>query len=69
MVGGVPIELDDLIMRMLDRDPSRRPGSLDEVVVALAGCGVWTGSWPVDREITVPMRPLEDIEQPATVAE
>ena len=36
MVGGVPLELDDLIMRMLDRDPSRRPASLDEVVMALA---------------------------------
>jgi serine/threonine-protein kinase len=69
MVGGVPLELDDLIIRMLDRDPSRRPASLDEVVMALARCGVWTGSWPVDREITMPIKPIEDVEQPPTVAE
>jgi serine/threonine-protein kinase len=78
LVPGVPIELDDLVMRMLDRDPSRRPASLDEVVSGLAACRTtWTGSWPVDREITVPMaapvdgdiEPTRDPSEPATVAD
>jgi len=78
LVAGVPIELDDLIMRMLDRDPSRRPASLDEVVTRLGACGTsWTGSWPIDRETTVPMKPLDDADveptrdpnEPPTVAD
>ncbi|HSN24842.1 MAG TPA: serine/threonine-protein kinase [Kofleriaceae bacterium] len=49
-VARVPAELDDLIVQLLDREPSRRPRSADEVVAALAACGTaWTGSWRIDR--------------------
>jgi serine/threonine-protein kinase len=67
--SGIPRELDDLIMRMLDREPSRRPASLDEVVTALAAWGrPWTGSWPLDRPAPVP-RMSAELTAPPTVAD
>jgi hypothetical protein len=68
MVPGVPAALDDLLVAMLDREPSRRPATVDEVISKLAACGVpWTGSWPIDRETTLPAPPsdTEDEDKPA----
>jgi serine/threonine-protein kinase len=79
LVPDVPGELDDLIVAMLDRDPSRRPATVDEVITKLAACGLpWTGSWPIDRETTLPAPPLgaddggeptRDPLEPPTVAD
>jgi len=53
-VARVPEELDDLVSAMLDREPSRRPRSVDEVLAKLGACGTpWAGSWPVDRAAPV----------------
>jgi len=50
LVTGVPLALDDLLARALDRDPTRRPASADEIERALAAIGTtWTGSWRIDR--------------------
>ncbi|MEO8554562.1 MAG: serine/threonine-protein kinase, partial [Kofleriaceae bacterium] len=79
LVPGVPEALDDLIVGMLDRDPSRRPASVDEVAAALAACSTtWRGGWPIDRATTVPsplspedaeLEPTRDPSEPATVAD
>ena len=67
LVAGVPAELDDLVVAMLDREPSRRPANVDEVVTRLAACGApWAGSWPIDRETTLPSSVHDtDDEEPA----
>lgn len=55
LVARVPEELDDLVAAMLDRERSRRPRSVDDVVTALAACGTpWAGSWPLDRPRSTP---------------
>ncbi|MBV8761785.1 MAG: serine/threonine protein kinase, partial [Deltaproteobacteria bacterium] len=66
-VARVPAELDDLIVQLLDREPSRRPRSADDVVTQLAACGTpWTGSWRIDRapDTVPPVGP--DVTSPPT---
>jgi eukaryotic-like serine/threonine-protein kinase len=44
--GALPAELDELILRCLQKEPGDRPGTIDEVVDALKACpghGTWTG--------------------------
>jgi serine/threonine-protein kinase len=65
-LATVPAALDDLLVRMLDREPSRRPASVDEVVAALAACPPWTGHWPVDQTPVAP--PSSEPTAPTTVA-
>ncbi|MFT3693465.1 MAG: serine/threonine-protein kinase [Kofleriaceae bacterium] len=72
----VPEALDDLLVRMLDRDPTRRPLSVEECLGELNQIEPWRGSWLIDRATTIPMPPLtEDVEptrdpsEPATVAD
>ncbi|HEY1556118.1 MAG TPA: serine/threonine-protein kinase [Kofleriaceae bacterium] len=65
LVAGVPLALDDLLARGMDREPSRRPGCAGEFERALAACGtVWTGSWRIDR---VTSTPPDDIDAPPTI--
>jgi serine/threonine-protein kinase len=65
LVAGVPLALDDLLVRALDREPSRRPASADEFERALAALGTaWTGSWRIDR--VVPEAP-DDADAPPTI--
>jgi eukaryotic-like serine/threonine-protein kinase len=67
LVPGVPAELDDLVVAMLDREPTRRPATADEVIAKLAACSApWTGSWPIDRETTLPAPPLDTDEEDRT---
>jgi hypothetical protein len=67
LVTGVPAPLDDLLVAMLDREPTRRPATVDEVITKLAACGVpWTGSWPIDRETTVPIPALDTDQEDRT---
>jgi hypothetical protein len=72
-VTRVPEELDDLVVQMLDREPSRRPRSVDDVVTRLAACGTpWVGTWRIDRPTTVPPPIVEEpslTDQPPTVAD
>jgi len=74
LVSGVPLALDDLLARAIDRDPSRRPASADEIERALAAIGTaWTGSWRIDRAPEQPddgdAAPTVDPEAPVTVAD
>ncbi len=50
---GIPKEIDDLLARMLERDPNRRPASAVEVMTILAACGnpktLRTGKWNSTR--------------------
>ena len=55
----VPKELDELVLRCLEKDPARRPGSIHEVMQALRACpghGDWTaemarGWWAVHVQV------------------
>jgi serine/threonine-protein kinase len=68
-LARVPEELDDLIVAMLDREPSRRPASVDDVVTQLAACGTpWTGSWPLGRA-AAPTPTIPDATAAPTVAD
>ncbi len=54
VIAGVPVELDDVLARALDQDPSRRHESAEELAAALGKTGLtWAGSWPVDREASL----------------
>lgn len=74
VVPGIPVELDDILVRMLDDEPSRRFESADEVAIALSKTNLlWTGSWPIDRELsmapTTERDPTIDPDMSATQAE
>jgi serine/threonine protein kinase len=77
IVAGVPLELDDLIVRALDREPSRRPASADDLRDALAAIPAWRGSWPIDgggtATTTIPadvdVPPTSDPSEPPTVSD
>ncbi|MBL9016647.1 MAG: serine/threonine protein kinase [Myxococcales bacterium] len=74
VVSGIPIELDDILARALDDEPSRRFESADDVAIALSKTGlVWTGSWPIDRELsmapTTERDPTVDPDESATQSE
>ena len=75
IVAGVPLALDDLIVRALDAEPSRRPTNADEMQTALAAITPWTASWPIDaggmRAIPADadVVPTADPSAPPTVAD
>ena len=74
IVSGIPVELDDILARMLDDEPTRRFESADDVAIALSKTNlVWTGSWPIDRELsmapTTERDPTVDPDESATHAE
>ena len=74
LIAGIPVGLDDALVRALDEDPSRRFESIDELANALAKVDLtWTGSWPIDRDNSVPPTatddPTVDPEASATQAE
>ncbi len=74
LIAGVPGALDDVLVRGLDSDPSRRFESVDELANALVKVGLtWTSSWPIDRDNSRPatgsIDPTIDPEAPATRAD
>ncbi len=75
LIAGIPVELDDAIVRCLDAEPSRRPESVDEVIALLDQVELpWTGSWRIDRSFSIPIAnadddPTVDPEAPATQVE
>jgi serine/threonine-protein kinase len=72
LVHDVPAAVDDLIVRGLDAEPSRRP-TASEVERSLGQLGVdWRGSWRMSKVISVPppiADPTTDNDAPATVVE
>jgi serine/threonine protein kinase len=72
LVADVPAALDDVIVRALDAEPSRRPTAA-EVERSLDLLAVdWHGSWRVSRVISVPppiADPPSDDDAPRTVVE
>ncbi len=72
LVDAVPAALDDVIVRSLDAEPSRRPTAA-EVERALELLAVdWRGSWRVSKVVTVPppiSDPTTDDDAPRTVVE
>ena len=65
----IPAKLDDVLVRALDSQPSRRPETADELAQALSAAGLeWTGSWPIDRDHSLPAAdhdpPIDPAEPP-----
>ncbi len=63
---GIPADLDAILVRALDADPSRRPQTCGELAQALASCslaGTWTGGF--QGELT-PATPV-DVAHDATL--
>jgi serine/threonine-protein kinase len=78
IVAGVPLELDDLVVRALDAEPSRRPASADDMRAVLARLAPWRGSLPIDgggtATTTIPapdqdVPPTSDPSEPPTVSD
>ena len=74
LIAGIPVALDDVLVRALDEDATRRFPSMDELAAALANTGLaWSGSWPIDRDnsrpVTDSIDPTIDPEASATQAE
>jgi hypothetical protein len=72
LVAGIPLALDDALVRALDAEPSRRFASAEEFAAALiaATTAQWTGSFTVDLDHTLPPPtdedPSPDSEEPPT---
>jgi serine/threonine-protein kinase len=52
LVAGIPVDLDDALIRALDADPGRRQRGADELGIELGAstlAGTWTGGLPADR--------------------
>jgi serine/threonine protein kinase/tetratricopeptide (TPR) repeat protein len=47
LVPGVPAELDQLVRKLLSKDPRQRPGHAQRVLHVLAQMGVEVPSWPL----------------------
>jgi len=73
LVPGIPARLDDVLVRALDAEPSRRPATADELADLLIDVGLsWDGSWPLDRDHSLPPTredPSIDPEETATQAD
>ncbi len=72
LIAGIPVELDDAIVRALDMNPTRRPESADEFARLLAAGGTaWTESWNIDVDHSAPATgdPTIDPEAPKTQVE
>ena len=66
----LPEAIDDLLVRALDAEPSRRHGSADELAAELAASGLtWSGSFRLDRDHSIPPTledPTVNPDEPAT---
>lgn len=61
VASGIPVKLNDVLVRALDSEPSRRHASADEFAVELAAVGLtWTGSFTLDRDHSLPPPPDRD---------
>jgi serine/threonine-protein kinase len=61
LAAGIPVELEDILARALDAEPSRRHDSADELAAKLDATGlVWSGSWPIDRDNSRAASTVED---------
>ena len=75
LIAGVPEELDDILVRALDSEPSRRHTSASELAADLAKVNLpWTQTFPIDRmrssiPATLDEDPTVDPEAPATQVE
>jgi serine/threonine-protein kinase len=73
LVSGIPKSLDDVLVRALDAEPSRRQTSADELATELAASGlVWSGSFRTDRDHSIPPTlddPTVNPDEPATHVE
>jgi len=57
----IPAKLDDVLVRALDAEPSRRQETADEFAEELAAVGLeWTGSFTIDRDHSLPPPPERD---------
>lgn len=70
LVAGIPEAIDDVLVRSLDSEPSRRHASADELAAELAATGlVWSGTFRLDRDHSIPPTledPSVNPDEPAT---
>ena len=74
LVPSLPAKLDDVLVRALDNEPTRRQVDADELADELAAVGlVWDGSFTIDRDHSLPppsdRDPTVDPEETATRAD
>ena len=61
LVPSIPAKLDDVLVRALDAEPSRRQADADELADELLAIGLpWTGSFTIDRDHSLPPPPERD---------
>jgi serine/threonine-protein kinase len=61
LCAAIPARLDDVLVRALDAEPSRRHTSADELAEALASVDLtWDGSFTIDRDHSMPPPPERD---------
>jgi hypothetical protein len=61
LVPSIPAKLDDVLVRALDSQPSRRQFDADELAEELTAVGVtWEGSFTIDRDHSIPPPPDRD---------
>jgi eukaryotic-like serine/threonine-protein kinase len=59
--AAIPAKLDDVLVRALDSEPSRRYPTADEFAEALLAVGLtWDGSFTIDRDHSIPPPPEHD---------
>lgn len=75
LIAGIPEGIDDILVRALDADPSRRHATASELEAELAKLELpWTGCFPIDRMTSSIPPPIDedptvDPEAPATQVE
>jgi serine/threonine-protein kinase len=75
LIAGIPEDLDDLLVRALDAEPSRRHTNASELAADITKVHMpWTSSFPIDRmrsSLPTPIDedPTVDPEAPATQVE
>lgn len=61
LVPSLPAKLDDVLVRALDSEPTRRQVDADEFADELTAVGLaWTGSFTIDRDHSLPPPPDHD---------
>ncbi len=61
LIPSLPAKLDDVLVRALDSQPTRRQTDADELADELAAVGLeWTGSFTIDRDHSFPPPPDRD---------
>ena len=63
-VPSLPLDLNDLILRMLAKNAAERPQTMEDVVVALRACAAALGG-----DVDGPLRPRIPVEKPAEAIE